>query len=290
MLNHNGSHLSIMISFTPSYRGIAAFLILQTAHAFQPCPLLGPNYPAPSSLSTSPIMKSALAKLTETLDKTIATGNTSDNGPVYPKTTSFSISLFSSENGSSQPDKPYFFDYHHTAPSLAKSPSGVDSVDSNSIYRIGGLTQVFTVYAFLAGAGDTYWNEPVTKYVPELKQAASEMDAQSFPTQYVDWEEVTMGELASHMSGIGRDCKFRNSTTLFLRIGYLLPTDGNADLLSKSLPFAGYGFPPIKNTSGVTCGTKGLCSRSGKQVISVLLNSSSIDVWDNKLMSSRILC
>jgi CubicO group peptidase (beta-lactamase class C family) len=83
----------------------------------------------------------------------------------------------------------------------------VKSVDADSLYRIGNPTQLFTVYTFLIEAGDVHWEEPVTKSVPELAQAAKTLDAKSQQLRYVNWDDVTLGELASHLSGIAQDCE-----------------------------------------------------------------------------------
>jgi CubicO group peptidase (beta-lactamase class C family) len=130
----------------------------------------------------------------------VPAGNSS-NGPITPNTTSFSIALFSTENNSSDP---YLWQYRHTAPSLSIS-TGVKSVDADSVYRIGTLTQLFTVYTILTEAGDVHWEEPVTKWIPELAQATKTLDAKSQPLRYVDWDDVTL--VASHLSGIARDCE-----------------------------------------------------------------------------------
>ena len=63
---------------------------------------------------------------------------------------------------------PFLYDYRHTAPSLQQSSLGVKTVDANSVYRIGDLTKLFTVWTFPPEVGDKYWNDLVTKYVPEL--------------------------------------------------------------------------------------------------------------------------
>lgn len=178
------------------------FLAKPSLAAFQPCPILGPRFPIPTSLSTDPIIKSALVNLTAELDNIVATGE-SEHGPTTPNTTSFSISLFSTAESSESPDEPFFFEYHHTAPPLRQSQDGVQAVDSDSIYRIGALSQVFTVWMFLIEAGEQYWHQPVTKYVPELANAVQDFD----PIEDVDWDEVTLADLASHMAGVGRDCE-----------------------------------------------------------------------------------
>jgi CubicO group peptidase (beta-lactamase class C family) len=85
--------------------------------------------------------------------------------------------------------------------------SGTKAVDANTIYRVGSITKLFTVLTFLVEAGDVHFNEPVTSFVPELRQAAQKIDNALSPIDHVAWEDVTLGALASHMAGIGRDCK-----------------------------------------------------------------------------------
>ena len=76
------------------------------------------------------------------------------------------------------------------------------------MFRIGSISKLFTVYTFLLHGGLELWQQPVTDYVPELRQAALE-SINSSNLDSVRWEEVTLGSLASHMSGIGRDCELR---------------------------------------------------------------------------------
>ncbi|KAE8154348.1 beta-lactamase/transpeptidase-like protein [Aspergillus avenaceus] len=173
---------------TPS---LVSLSLLQSALAFTPCPLLGPGFPAFSLDTNSTTISSALKELTGSLDKLYTKGNGS-HGEVTPNTTSFSLSLFSTNKGSAA-DRPVFYDYHYTAPS-AKS-----AVDKDSVYRVGGLTQIFTVWSLLIEVGDGIFNDPVTKYLPELANVHGK-DA----LKYVNWEDVTVGQLASHMGGLAR--------------------------------------------------------------------------------------
>ncbi|KAK2789736.1 hypothetical protein FQN51_002679 [Onygenales sp. PD_10] len=173
--------------------------------AFTPCPILGPSFPYPKISTGDKLLKSALGDLTGQFNELVETGNSS-HGTVTPDTTSFSIALFTSDNNEEDKNNaPFFYEYHYTAPALEKSHTGVQAVDSDSVYRIGGLTQLFTVLTTLVEAGDSLWNEPVTKLVPELAEAAGRLDAKRDPVKYVDWEEVTVGHLSSHMAGIARD-------------------------------------------------------------------------------------
>lgn len=171
------------------------------ALSFTPCPLLGPAYPPFTLNNNSTILQSALTDLNTKFDELMQIGIGS-NGQVTPNTTSFSIALFSTNQGTAA-DEPFFFEYHYTAPSIQNATTGVQSVDANSVYRIGGLTEVFTIWSVLIEAGDGVWNDPVTKHVPELKNAAQEKG-----DGVVNWQSITIGQLASHMSGISRDCEF----------------------------------------------------------------------------------
>lgn len=193
-----------------------AFFTLLTFLAFvggiladnPPCPPLGPNFPMPMGLSTSPFVASGIQKLQAELASAIVTGNSS-NGPTTPNTTSFSLCLFSTENTNSS--SPFLWEFHHSAPSLSNTTSGVKIVDASSIYRIGTLSQLFTVYAFLIQAGEVHWGEPVTRWVPALANAT---DSQS--ADFVDWTAVTLGDLAGHLAGIARDCKLVNKEWRYL--------------------------------------------------------------------------
>jgi hypothetical protein len=174
--------------------------------AFKPCPPLGSTVRSPASLSNLSVIQTALKNITATLDLGLAVDTISPPLGVNYSTTSFSVSLFSTAQNNGNANEPFFWQYHHTAPSLQKSASGVKSVNAHSIYRIGSVTKLFTIWNFLKNAGDAHWDQPVTKYVPELAKAAKSLDASGDPLDYISWDEVTLGELASHMAGIGRDC------------------------------------------------------------------------------------
>lgn len=175
-------------------------LLASYALSFTPCPLLGPAYPPFTLDNNSTILQSALTELNTKFDDLMQTG-TGPNGQVTPNTTSFSVALFSTNQGTAA-DDPFLFEYHYTAPSFRNSTTGVTAVDANSVYRIGGLTEVFTIWSVLIEEGDGVWNNPVTNYVPELEKAAQEKGDGA-----VDWQSITVGQLTSHMSGISRDCE-----------------------------------------------------------------------------------
>jgi hypothetical protein len=178
---------------------------------FQACPLLGPSFPAPTNLLNSPTITTALQNLTSILNTLVLINNSSTHGPVTANETSFSIAIFSSADHSQQSKhniKNTLYQYHYTSQALASSNSslGVRAVDENSIYRIGSISKLLTVYTFLLELGDGYWDSPVTRYVPELAAAAANC-TQKDPVTHVQWKDVTLCELASQMAGVGRDCK-----------------------------------------------------------------------------------
>ncbi|CAI7599563.1 unnamed protein product [Penicillium discolor] len=183
------------------------FLLFSSALSFTPCPLLGPAFP-PFSLDTNDkTVAGALKELKQRFD-TLVTTNTGVHGDVSANTT-FSIALFSSDTGNAE-DESFFWQYHHTGPTLNQSSVGSHAADKDSIYCIGGLTEVFTVWSLLfTGNGDQIFDDPVTKYLPELGNSTKEQDV----IGHVKWDDVTVGQLSSHMSGIARDCCSKDVTS-----------------------------------------------------------------------------
>ena len=114
-----------------------------------------------------------------------------------PNTTTFSIALFES---TSQPNTsaPFIYEYHHVAPSFENKTA----VDAGSVYNIGGLSQLLTVYAFLAAVGDDSWYDPITKYLPELNRTTGQSGFGN-----VNWNHILLLDLAIHLAGIPREGK-----------------------------------------------------------------------------------
>ncbi|KAJ5682596.1 hypothetical protein N7462_005761 [Penicillium macrosclerotiorum] len=173
---------------------VALVLLISPALSFTPCPLLGLAYPPFRLDVNDTLISNSLKNLTAKFDQLVKT-NTGPNGDISPNTT-FSIALFSSNKGDSG-NEPFFWQYHYTSPEL----SSAKNVTSSSVYRIGGLTQIFTVWSLLLIQGDRIFNDPITKYLPALAKASIKDTIIS----HTQWDEVTVGQLASHMSGISRD-------------------------------------------------------------------------------------
>jgi len=164
------------------------------------CPPAGPTFEKPRNFKSSSAIRAALANITDVL-----TARDNNNSPgVLANETSYSIEIFSTA-----PETPTVFEWHHTAALMGQlnSTAGVRKADRDAVYRLGSLTKIFTVYTWLALDGDSKFNDPITKYVPELAAAAREHGERDDPVRYVSWEDVTVGALASQMGGIIRDCE-----------------------------------------------------------------------------------
>ncbi len=87
--------------------------------------------------------------------------------------------------------------------------TGTKIIDSNTIYRIGSISKVYTVLAVLRLRDKINWDDPVTKYVPELNQIADNHGGPVNHLTTVQWKHITIGALAGQLSGLGRDCKYQ---------------------------------------------------------------------------------
>ncbi|KAK4150843.1 beta-lactamase-like protein 2 [Chaetomidium leptoderma] len=197
------------------------------------CPLYGPLLPRPTNLLQDPAIKGVAAILDDVFLKYID-NDTSTGSERF----SYAVEVFTGSE-----DKPLWSRYW-TAPTLKEfNSSGVTKVDTNTVFRIGSVTKIFTVLTFLATVGDGVWNDPITKYLPEIEEIASK--ASDSPIFTPDWESITVGSLASQMSGLIRDYALLGELSYQLNL-----TDLNR-----------MGFPPLPNGSFPPCGTFPTCDR-----------------------------
>jgi hypothetical protein len=168
--------------------------LLPLSEAKQNCPLYGPLLPRPTNLLNSPV----IASVSQTLDNVFFQNidNDTRTGSQY---FSYAVEVFTGSE-----DLP-LWSHYWTAPNLNTfNSSGVTKVDTNTVFRIGSVTKIFTVLTFLATVGDGIWNDPITKHLPEIAETAN--NASTSPIFTPDWESITIGSLASQMSGLIRDC------------------------------------------------------------------------------------
>ncbi|KAJ8122621.1 hypothetical protein ONZ43_g1230 [Nemania bipapillata] len=129
--------------------GLLALATKVVATSPNPCALAGPGFPSPSRLSNSSLLDEAIMKFGRSLDDAQSGLQAND--------TAWAVALFSSKENRT------LYEHYYTPPI-----AGVPKVDSNSIFRIGSVSKVFSVWSFLIEVGDEHFNDPITKYVPEL--------------------------------------------------------------------------------------------------------------------------
>jgi CubicO group peptidase (beta-lactamase class C family) len=149
------------------------------------CPIVGKTYSPPQNILSSSIWEKAVATLNQNLSK------------IVTQNISVAIQIHSKDNTAP------LFEYYRKAPGHRYGPNGQKPVDGDTIFRIGSMSKIFTVYALLIECGFTCFEEPITKYVPELRNLKYDNEIDN-----VKWEEITIGALAAQISGIGRDCMF----------------------------------------------------------------------------------
>ncbi|KAI0886634.1 beta-lactamase/transpeptidase-like protein [Annulohypoxylon maeteangense] len=159
-----------------------------------------------------------------------------------PNATSWSIQVFSASD--KDEDTPLWSHYHTATNLLTANTPGVKSVNGDTVFRLGSVTKIFTILTFLIEAGDTYWNTPVTQWVPELELLAGK--AQYDPIMNVDWDSITLQDLASHMAGIVRDYAIEGELT----------QENNQTVLQTK------GFPPAPFNETPICGEAIKCPRA----------------------------
>ncbi|KAI9730919.1 MAG: hypothetical protein M1818_007993 [Claussenomyces sp. TS43310] len=216
--------------------------VLSSGQVTTNCPLLGPVFPAPTDSATASAVRKAQAEFSGYLDGLLRSGRT-EYGSLDNETTSFSIGIFSAHDNSS------LFSYHYEAPRLNGSLTS-GRLDDDTMYRVGSLTKLFTVYTLLAEVGDVSLDDPVTKYVPELAAAAAAADLDA--VNNFRWSDITIGALGSHMGGIPRDCKEHVSPNIIRSID--CPADSVLDVADLGFPVTALGFPQLNSSEKPTCG------------------------------------
>lgn len=158
--------------------------------------VLGPAFEPPTNLATEKTILSTAANVTQLLQGMFLTGKT-PYGNMVSNDTALSVQVVSLDS-----DRP-LIDFHHTPGNLNVSAGSTAKVDADSVYRIASISKLFTVYTLLVNKGRQYWDTPVADLIHELKaQHGGSVIEQS------QWNEVTVGALASQMGGVSADCMF----------------------------------------------------------------------------------
>jgi len=162
---------------------LAVLAAVPLAHS-SVCPPLGPVLLAPRSPSENPIVKAAIGSLKATFDGQIK---------AQMKASAVSVAAKSLHENN------LLFNYHFTPPT--QSGLGTTNVDENTMYRVGSVSKLMPVLALLLDGGVSF-EDPITKYIPGLRNATGSSEVLS-----TFWDEITIGALASHLSGLATDCE-----------------------------------------------------------------------------------
>lgn len=171
------------------------------ARAVSNCPLAGAEFPPPQTLSLHPVWQQALARLKNRFDLIDAGSTFNVDGSLDQL--SYSIQIFSSNPGGG-----ILAERHRTAPNLLANTTGVKQVDKDTVYRLGSVSKIYAVVAWLAELGDVHWNQPITNFIPELANFTAQARSKPFDSvRQTKWEDITIAALASQVGGVGRDCR-----------------------------------------------------------------------------------
>ncbi|KAK5940394.1 hypothetical protein PMZ80_007814 [Knufia obscura] len=183
-----------------------------------PCPPAGPDFPAPKSPSDTAALKKAITAFQQTVESSLKNGSISI--PLDAEGTTFSFEAWSIHE-----DSP-IHTYHYDATGLSDPAEGVKNVASDTTYRIGSLSKLLTVYTWLATAGDKHWNQPITNFIPELEAYDAREEPDTNDIDHFRWSTITVGALASQLSGIQKDPALPNAvSSLYTPIPGLPPSE-----------------------------------------------------------------
>lgn len=182
-------HITMRLIYISSPLLLASTVLAKSS---QICPVLGRQFPAPTALATEPAFLNATASLERSINDDLKTGPYN--------ITSFSIGMFSSHEAE------LVYEFHHTDDAVRNTSAGTRNVDKDTVYRLGSISKLLTVYLFLIREGGKRLHDPVTDFLPELSRKNS--TSSDVGAIMPKWEEITVGELASHLGGLTRDCEY----------------------------------------------------------------------------------
>jgi len=176
---------------------LGLFGLVSLAHAGYNCPMFGQEFPFPQDLDADPVFQKGLQDVTRVM------AAYDDSMAGTPAEFSYSLQIYSTN-----PGPEVLWERFHTAANLGTFGSGgVTTVDRATVYRLGSVSKIFTVLAFLAKDGNQHFNDPITKYIPELAAIREAQLQNPDPLNDVEWDDITIAALASQMAGIVRDCR-----------------------------------------------------------------------------------
>ena len=226
-------------------------LCTSVVNAVNPCPILGPIWPAATGLSSDPVVSEALQNITTTIQQVIDAGNFASD--------SIALQIFDAN------DPGALLSLFNTAADI-NTTLGVSEVDENTVFRIGSTSKLFTMFMLLIENGFGPMQDPVADYIPELRDAIIDLFRNSTNwdngIDFTKWNEVTLGDLATHLAGIGRDCKRSWFGPCLASLEILTESlDGVLDLTEEASTVEAMGFPALPESQTPTCGLPVSCDR-----------------------------
>ncbi|KAL4904070.1 hypothetical protein BDW74DRAFT_185753 [Aspergillus multicolor] len=218
-------------------RRILSLLAFAASAAAQNCAFGGPIFPAPKSASASAAIQHARINFSKSLHSILHPSTDPDVTAIDPNVTSFAVQVYSIHEERS------LVEYYHTATAVRNNTIGVNKVDENTVFRIGSVAKVFTVLLLLMETGDASFDQPISKYLPEVQQAIEGLAGNHDDVDHVRWGELTVGELVSHTAGLFRLYGFGDFA-------------GQLDLMEE------LGFPPVDEEDIPSCGLVPPCERA----------------------------
>ncbi|KAF5698577.1 beta-lactamase-like 1 [Fusarium globosum] len=197
-----------------------------------PCPLLGAIFPPVQHPLKSGDFSDTIAQLNATFKKI------DHNGTLEGFNTTFYVQAFSASDTLFQ---------HGYVPSSMKGFLTSGSLNEDTMFRVGSVSKLLTVYTLLAEVGIKHMSDPVTKWVPELALAAR--NNKGDPTRKVQWDEVTIGQLAGHMAGISRNFGFFDMSSIIESTHQSPELYGLPILNKKERPHCSVSDPSLKPCS-----------------------------------------
>ncbi|KAJ3498480.1 hypothetical protein NLG97_g1085 [Lecanicillium saksenae] len=194
------------------------------------CPPLGRVLPAPQNPSKNQAVQEAIGKIKSDLDGTLS--------PIMVES-GISVAVKSTH------EDRLLFNYHYTPPVL--SGIGASAIDEHTIYRVGSVSKMMPALSALQSS-EIDMHASVLKYLPDLAKVAGSHDS----IHSIPWEDITVADLATHLSGLPRDMAFDLA---------LIPTG----------PWTKMGLPSVQNGTGPTCsGLPGTKKCTSKDIIDTI--------------------
>ena len=170
---------------------------LISLHATGVCSnFLGARFPAPVHFSgDGNLIAAAWKNATAVFDSYFKGDTTVPISLAGLENLTFSGGVFSVHDPSAQS-----LQYHYTSDEVKNGP-GAKKVDANTIYRVASITKLITTFTLHLELSDKQWDQPITDFIPGL--ASSELAGNARDRiRFLQWEQVTIRALASHMAGI----------------------------------------------------------------------------------------